>query len=417
VIEATCLGCGAQYTVDDSRAGKTAKCRRCSGVVTISGHSPSSPPPAASWRENVDDDGFVSEVQVATTDSIQGWTITKYHGLVTSHVVAGTGFFSDFAAGFTDVFGGRSDTYQRQMAAIEEEALVALKRSALGRGANWIVGLRIDFDEISGKGMQMFMVSAQGTAVQAIATPAPVSAGVMGGAASGVAVKNAIKRERALHLLSLLESGQREVSEESLFALTDARLAEAVPLLLEVAAAESITDASRSLAIQGLKSAPRAVVRQALQAMLLEQPQSRVANELYRDLGLLDPQWALKQMQSESRQAQCTALRVLRRCVASSYTRDDIPTLRALADIIPDTFRETCTFHEVKGILGGKPTPSWRCENGHSNPNTESRCSQCDIDRHGLPRWVGDPPDALRSVTATLELLEQHFSRSINRTE
>ncbi len=411
MIEATCLGCGAQYTVDDSHAGKTGKCRRCGGVVAISAHTPPVPsPPAASWREHTDDGEFVSDVQVATTDSIQGWTITKYRGLVTTHVVAGTGFFSDFAAGFTDLFGGRSDAYQRQMAAIEEEALAALKRSAIARGANWIVGARIDFDEISGKGMQMFMVSAQGTAVQAIATPVPVSAGEVGGTASGVAVKEAIKRERALHLLSRLQSGQRAVSDESLFALAEARLAEAVPLLLEVAVAESVTDASRSLAVQGLKAAPRNAVRQAVQSMLLEQPQSRVANELYRDLGLLDLQWVLRQMQSANRQAQCVALRVLRRCVASSYARDDIQTLRALADIIPDIFRETCTFHEVKGLLGGKPTPSWRCEKGHSNPNDQNRCSQCDIDRHGLPGWVGDPADALRSVTATLEFLEGQFS-------
>jgi len=84
---------------------------------------------------------------------------------VAAHVVAGTNLFSDFLAGWTDVFGGRSHTYQKQLASLYNEAIERLKFSAYGIGGNCIVGLKIDMDEISGKGKSMFMVTAVGTSV------------------------------------------------------------------------------------------------------------------------------------------------------------------------------------------------------------------------------------------------------------
>ena len=44
---------------------------------------------------------------VTTTNSIEGYTIRKYLGVVNANVVIGTNLFSDIAASLTDVFGGR----------------------------------------------------------------------------------------------------------------------------------------------------------------------------------------------------------------------------------------------------------------------------------------------------------------------
>lgn len=72
----------------------------------------------------------------------------EYKGVVTTNVVAGTGLFSDFAAGLTDFFGGRSGTYKRQMSAIYDEAVEEISMKALQKGANAILGFRIDFDNL-----------------------------------------------------------------------------------------------------------------------------------------------------------------------------------------------------------------------------------------------------------------------------
>jgi len=106
------------------------------------------------------------EILVTTTSSVEGINVKQYLKPVSAHVVEGTNFFSDFFASFSDVFGGRSQTYQRQLSSLYNEAIDLLKRSAYEVGANCILGLRVDLDEISGKGKSMFMITATGTAVK-----------------------------------------------------------------------------------------------------------------------------------------------------------------------------------------------------------------------------------------------------------
>lgn len=101
---------------------------------------------------------------ITTTDTIENCPIKKYIDTICSNIVIGTNVFSDIAASFTDFFGGKSGTYKRKMEIIYKEAYKELKQKAIYLGANAIVGLKIDFDEISGKDKSMFMVSASGTA-------------------------------------------------------------------------------------------------------------------------------------------------------------------------------------------------------------------------------------------------------------
>ena len=105
-----------------------------------------------------------NEFIMSTTNTIEGCPIKKYIDTICSNIVIGTNIFSDFAASFTDFFGGRSDSYRRKLEIIYGEASKALKQKALNLGANAIVGFRVDFDEISGKDKSMFMVSVSGTA-------------------------------------------------------------------------------------------------------------------------------------------------------------------------------------------------------------------------------------------------------------
>ena len=104
---------------------------------------------------------------ITTTNALEGWEIKKYHEPVFSHVVAGTSIFSDFFASITDVVGFRSGTYQKQLKHINDTAIKELKKAAAEKGANCIIGLKIDHDEISGKNKSMFMVTASGTPVTA----------------------------------------------------------------------------------------------------------------------------------------------------------------------------------------------------------------------------------------------------------
>lgn len=103
---------------------------------------------------------------ITTTNTIEGAKIEQYIQLITINSVIGTNFFSDFGASFTDFFGGFSGTYQDKLEKVYERGISELRRKALNVGANAILGIKIDFDEISGKGKSMFMFSISGTAVK-----------------------------------------------------------------------------------------------------------------------------------------------------------------------------------------------------------------------------------------------------------
>ena len=63
------------------------------------------------------------EILVTTTSTVDGFNIKQYLRPISSHVVAGTNFFSDFFASFTDVFDGRSGTYQNQLVSLYNESM------------------------------------------------------------------------------------------------------------------------------------------------------------------------------------------------------------------------------------------------------------------------------------------------------
>ena len=103
---------------------------------------------------------------ITTTPSIEGRQIESYIGLSSANVVVGTNVFSDFFASITDVFGGRSSTYQNKLDKTYAAAIEEIERKAIRMGADAVLGLKIDFYEISSKDKAMFMVSAVGTAVK-----------------------------------------------------------------------------------------------------------------------------------------------------------------------------------------------------------------------------------------------------------
>lgn len=103
---------------------------------------------------------------ITTTSNVEGAHIEEYLQLVSVNVVIGTNFFSDWMASITDIFGGQSSTYQRKLDSVYEEAIKQMEKKASKLGADAVVGLKMDFGEVSGKEKSMFMVSAVGTAVK-----------------------------------------------------------------------------------------------------------------------------------------------------------------------------------------------------------------------------------------------------------
>jgi uncharacterized protein YbjQ (UPF0145 family) len=103
---------------------------------------------------------------ITTSPVIENRTITEYLGPIISNEVLGVNVISDSIASFSDFFGGSSGTYRGKLEDLKRTVLNDLRSQALSQGADAIVGFSIAFNEISGKGKQMFMATATGTAVK-----------------------------------------------------------------------------------------------------------------------------------------------------------------------------------------------------------------------------------------------------------
>ncbi len=102
---------------------------------------------------------------ITTTPIIEGKNIVEYKGLITARNTRAVNIFRDIFTSIRDVFGGRSGSYEKVMAAMTKEMEDELLSQAQQLGANAIIGFRLDYENISSKGKSLIIVYGQGTAV------------------------------------------------------------------------------------------------------------------------------------------------------------------------------------------------------------------------------------------------------------
>ena len=102
---------------------------------------------------------------ITKTMNIEGYRIIAYLGIVSGVSVMGMNVISDMFTGITDIFGGRSGTYEKYFETARENALDEMAEEAKRKGANAVVGVSIDLSPIASQNKSMIMVGSQGTAV------------------------------------------------------------------------------------------------------------------------------------------------------------------------------------------------------------------------------------------------------------
>ena len=103
---------------------------------------------------------------ITTTDGVEGRRVTRYMGIVSGEAVLGTNILRDLMAGITDVIGGRSTGYEKELRKAKEAALTEMAEAARALGANAVIGVDLDYEHLGGGSRSMLMVSANGTAVR-----------------------------------------------------------------------------------------------------------------------------------------------------------------------------------------------------------------------------------------------------------
>lgn len=98
---------------------------------------------------------------VTTTPSVEGRRIAQYKGIVVGEAILGANVIRDVFANITDILGGRSGAYEKELGKARATALEEMEQRAADLGATAVVGVDLDYEVIN----NMLMVSASGTAV------------------------------------------------------------------------------------------------------------------------------------------------------------------------------------------------------------------------------------------------------------
>ena len=107
-----------------------------------------------------------SHIKLTTAFSFVNDEIETEIEIITAECVFGMNIFRDFFAGMTDIFGGRSNASQKVLRDARRNCLQELRIAAVEIEADGVIGIDLDYSEISGKGKGMLFLVASGTAVK-----------------------------------------------------------------------------------------------------------------------------------------------------------------------------------------------------------------------------------------------------------
>ncbi len=357
----------------------------------------------------------LEKVVVTTTPSMEGWSILEYVGVVSSRVVAGTGVFSDFVAGFSDFFGGRSGTYQRQLQSINEDALKALRFEVAQLGCNAVLSVRIDHDEISGKNVQMFMVTASGTAVKARKTGPSIAEAAVGTAfltpeAVGAAVEVNALRERIKYDAVKFDDETWELAIRN-------KVVELAPLALrelgnpkfDFARSSEEQQSFRERFLTLFSAIPEESAKEHLYSDLTQsQGTGQCAIDTIQALNLFDLE-RVKRVASEGHpKGRERALQVVT-ANCSSYGRTQISELRQAVDFVKNKYPVVRQTKTKTQRLTGKEKQVFVCPCGVELYALDARCANCRTDQYGIGPKLTNPAQAAQILETRLAVLCEHF--------
>lgn len=314
-------------------------------------------------------------ITVTTTNNIEGANITKYIELVAANVVVGTHFFSDFAASFTDLFGGYSNTYQRKLDNIYEAAIDGLKKKAQNIGADAVVGMKIDFSEISGKGKSMFMISAVGMAVKLKYENKAEINSTESATASVEMLSQAVMRH---HIIEKTSEGELPNETEWTYLLNDP-IEEIVTFLLgEYLRVQNNYDlGNNEKLLHNNFSQYISLIKPDVAIKALYSNIGDITINLLHENKLFDAKSIITLIDKGNIHDAILCLSADK----SHYSKEDLVDMELITNML-ENLPNKGRIENVKGIF--KESEKYICENGHKNNYDTEFCSECGLNIKGL---------------------------------
>lgn len=161
---ADCIGCGKKLGLFNKSdiSGKCVECVRHDHLAQK--EKKRTAEEIADNEATVKYEAEIDQI-LLTTESNPDLIIAQRIEIVTAECAFGMNIFKDLFAGVRDIVGGRSEAVQSTLRDSRKTALYELKKEAHAVGANAVVGVDLDYVELSVSGSMVLLV-ASGTAVK-----------------------------------------------------------------------------------------------------------------------------------------------------------------------------------------------------------------------------------------------------------
>lgn len=360
-----------------------------------------------------------NDILVITTSSAEGLKIKKHLKPISAHIVAGTNLFSDFLGGLTDVFGGRSSSYQKQLSSLYNEAIERIKYNAHEIGANCVVGLNIDMDEISGKGKSMFMLTAIGTAV-IIEKDEKINVSLNSNEKfENVSFEKINILRKRKDIIFNANQNTLNYNEETWDFIKSNQIHEIFPLALKRYAdviedpqsVENIYNKFNKNFINYIDALEETKKISLLYDEIANQTNLKTAlylSKIIGELNLFDFDKNLILLNNTNFEKQKIGLRIAT-YDKSFYNKKDIENLKQIQIFINSNFKERGEITTKKQMLSSKEKNVWNCECGNKGNNIGEYCGSCKNDIFGFKETETKPINIVKYIEEKIELLTEYI--------
>ena len=352
-------------------------------------------------------------ILVTTTSSLGSLEVKQYLKPISAHIVAGTNLFSDLFASFSDVFGGRSQAYQKQISSLYNDAIEKLKIAAYEIGANCIIGLHVDLDEISGKGKSMFMLTAIGTAVIIDDSNRKKQEIGVHEKFENISIERIKNLQQKREIIEKAANSNLILDDEKWDFITSNQIFEVYDFILaqlkhNLAFAE-VRDSYYNKALSYFDALYEEKKEDLLYGSILKEESEPLALKLcavIEDLQLLNIDYITQILRSGDFQKQKRGLRIIT-YNKPFYNKADINKLRSLIEFIKTEFPERGTRSTKKQLFSSKEKEVWACE-CNSTVEVGKYCGNCKKDVYGFLSTEISPQNAVLNIEEKISLISEY---------
>ena len=359
-------------------------------------------------------------IKVITTSRFDNGEIKEYLEPISSHVVIGMNIFKDLFSGLTDIFGGHSTSYEKTLSSLNEKALNQLREKAQSLGANAIIGMSLDIDEIGAQGKSMMMITATGTAVrvQFEENTQKISDTKLLGSINRDTLK--ILYQKKLYIQGA-EAGTLKLDNSFWAFIKEYQVGELAEFVLS-----HLCDIIRSIGelqdekIKSLKANVTEFFKSiddqiAVTALYkrLETEENKTSQDAIAEIiiesYLVDFDGINTLIKNHKFATQKIGVK-LGSNRKLNYSFSDIEKMESFVDLLK-SFEPRGEKATKKKMLSSKEVEIWRCECGNENSVSKEHCSKCDMSMLGFSSKENNPHVLANILESHIEILKENIIR------